>query len=596
MTEHCTTRRTAVRKFSPPLYVQRAQKVLQLLQQYECRSFIDAGCSKGVLLQRILASQLCEHSFSHAVAIDLCADSLREALQGITSFFCLSPVALLHPMRVEFVRGDLTKPPLGPEHTISNSELDEQVSTLGYEGAATKSSLHSQKFDAVISVEVLEHIHAHDVLAFTEVLFVHLGAKRGARIVIITTPNRDCNPDAGMDAFPEGTQGARSHSSPTSGRSSASQGAPPYDVRHTDHKFEMTAEQFRHYCDYVVAAYRPYWVAYTLFGVGENFTQGAIFHASPHPSAPKANAVIRYGSFSLRKVRVEAQHSHPCSCVLSSPRVCDDVNWTHQPSDRHALFQWEKIFPELPKRSDELTLLAEGELCAYCCYQTVNLPYKSLQKRVQDAVCEVIYLAQRKQEKDTGLHVPILFGDISSAYPTRVILPRGASLCALAIGLLREERRCKRAMLSSSCDTCARSSGSPFRAAVSVHRFISWILYDCWGKDALQRCLENDTHGSAMEALSDNEICVLLFLFSAKVLRGATLHLGKLLESGRWYAVGDRRRGAATKKIKKDMAEKGGLTLDFCNRIRMQRLADNFARYPAQMKASRSKVMSRLIH
>ncbi|RNF05169.1 methyltransferase type 12 [Trypanosoma conorhini] len=262
--------------FSPPLYLQRAQKILQILQANKCRSFIDAGCSRGDLLRLILPCRLCEHSFTRVMAVDLDEDSIREASVVAPPPVLLSPLAYLHPMRIDFVRGDLTRPPRLP---ACSDRSDEAEANVG--GSAVVSSLSQlPQFDAVISVEVLEHMAPQDVPAYTEVLFAHLAARSGARIVVITTPNRDRNLHAAFET-PNGDVCV--DASPQFERIATEL---PYPVRHVGHKFEMTAAQFKCYCDYVVEAYCPLWASYTFFGVGDNYTQGAIFYAASSSSGP----------------------------------------------------------------------------------------------------------------------------------------------------------------------------------------------------------------------------------------------------------------------------------------------------------------------
>ncbi|RNF05334.1 methyltransferase type 12 [Trypanosoma rangeli] len=204
------------------------------------------------------------------MAIDLNEEFIREASVVAPPSVLLSPVAYLHPMRIEFVRGDLTRPPC---LSCCKDRFDGEEESLNV-SPVTSSLLHLPHFDAVISVEVLDNIAPQGVPTYTEVLFAHLAARSDARVVAITTPNRDRNVHALFE---------------TSDGDACVNGSPsfegiathlPYPVRHVDHKFEMTAAQFKCYCDYVLEAYCPLWCSYTLFGVGDNFTQGAIFYSA----------------------------------------------------------------------------------------------------------------------------------------------------------------------------------------------------------------------------------------------------------------------------------------------------------------------------
>ena len=90
--------------------------------------------------------------------------------------------------------------------------------------------------DAVIAIELIEHLYPETLESFPEVVFGHMKPK----LMIITTPNREFNV-----LFPD-FEG-------------------PY--RHWDHKFEFTRDEFNAWSNAIIETYPEYNV--TFHGVGE---------------------------------------------------------------------------------------------------------------------------------------------------------------------------------------------------------------------------------------------------------------------------------------------------------------------------------------
>ena len=80
-------------------------------------------------------------------------------------------------------------------------------------------------FDAAVVMEVIEHLDPPRLAAFEKVLFKHAKPKT----IIITTPNREYN--AMWDNLPEGT------------------------MRHNDHRFEWTRNEFREWAGSLAEQY-----------------------------------------------------------------------------------------------------------------------------------------------------------------------------------------------------------------------------------------------------------------------------------------------------------------------------------------------------
>ena len=131
------------------------------------------------------------------------------------------------------------------------------------------SRLHD--LDCICAIELIEHLQAEDVNAFSDNLFGSLKPKHA----IITTPNSDFNVLFEFE---------------------------PGQMRHWDHKFEWTRDEFVAYCDGVTAQYD---YTYKLFGVGDpplenisvgHCSQGAIFTrlAIKLPSSTETNTSHLY--------------------------------------------------------------------------------------------------------------------------------------------------------------------------------------------------------------------------------------------------------------------------------------------------------------
>jgi len=82
------------------------------------------------------------------------------------------------------------------------------------------------EFDAAVVMEVIEHLDPPRLAAFERVLFEHARPKT----IILTTPNREYN--AMWDNLPEGA------------------------MRHRDHRFEWTRDEFRNWADHLAEKYK----------------------------------------------------------------------------------------------------------------------------------------------------------------------------------------------------------------------------------------------------------------------------------------------------------------------------------------------------
>lgn len=199
----------------------RMETVVQLLQAEHVRTVVDLGCGEGRLLKKLLA----QPQFTRIAGMDVSHRVLEIAARRLK----LEQKSERERERISLLHGSL-------------AYHDRRV----------------QGFDAACLVEVIEHIDA-DRLGLTA---HNLFAGTAARVIIVTTPNREYNA-----LFTD---------------------MPPGRMRHADHRFEWTRAEFRAWAEAVAAKY-DYRVAYHDIGpLHETFgppTQCALFRRNEAAAA-----------------------------------------------------------------------------------------------------------------------------------------------------------------------------------------------------------------------------------------------------------------------------------------------------------------------
>lgn len=259
--------------FSPPLYSQRAQLVQRVLQRYACRRLVDAGCSYGDLLLYLMhASSLSHLQLTEVTAIDLDRHALAAAANALPFSSAVSLAAFTEDCTLQCLHGDLASSAPIPATWLPCASANNNTSAV----------------DAVISIEVIEHIPPHLVAAYTHTVFAELGAARGAVVALLTTPNRDENyrlPPLSPGEHSEENGGKSSTNGAAAAAASASLNSiyRPYESaprrRHDEHFFELTRAQWGRYVRHVEACYGAYWRAAETVLLGDGFTQGTLFVA-----------------------------------------------------------------------------------------------------------------------------------------------------------------------------------------------------------------------------------------------------------------------------------------------------------------------------
>ncbi|KAI8822885.1 uncharacterized protein EV422DRAFT_585389, partial [Fimicolochytrium jonesii] len=192
--------------FNPPLWIQRRALVSQILLKHHVQSVLDMGCGEGSLLEILLN----EPAFTRLAGVDV-----DENVLEVATYNC-APTdydrTYLRELPVEF---DL------------------------YRGSAGEFDKRLSNFDAIASVEVVEHLDADILATFPSTT---LGAYR-PRIMVVTTPNAEFNIH-----FPN-----------------LCYGTPESKFRHWDHRFEWTRAEFQ---EWATKAAAKYGYSVTFNGVG----------------------------------------------------------------------------------------------------------------------------------------------------------------------------------------------------------------------------------------------------------------------------------------------------------------------------------------
>ncbi|MEM6312744.1 MAG: 3' terminal RNA ribose 2'-O-methyltransferase Hen1 [Planctomycetota bacterium] len=173
------------------LHEQRLDAVMGALESAQATRVIDLGCGEGRLLRRLLA----EPRFEKIVGIDVSSRSLESAERRLK----LERMPAAKRERIELLQGSLT-----------------------YRDRRLESD---PPFDAACLVEVIEHIDPPRLAALRRVVFEHIRPNR----VLITTPNREYN--VHWETLPAGK------------------------MRHRDHRFEWTRQEFADWCSGVAEAF-----------------------------------------------------------------------------------------------------------------------------------------------------------------------------------------------------------------------------------------------------------------------------------------------------------------------------------------------------
>lgn len=192
-------------RFYPPLYIQRYQKALDILEQYDILRVADFGCAEGKFVRRLKKLPQLEEL--------VCVDCDDYSLQ-----FCVDES---RPLAWDMI--------FGRSKALT---IDVLKGDLSQKECALKG------FDAITCIELIEHMTEPVLKLLVENIFGFIRPK----VVIISTPNAEFNVlFTGLNETSK--------------------------LRHWDHKFEWTRQQFQEWCHSIAHKYDGY--RFELTGVGE---------------------------------------------------------------------------------------------------------------------------------------------------------------------------------------------------------------------------------------------------------------------------------------------------------------------------------------
>ncbi|KAI9209427.1 uncharacterized protein BJ171DRAFT_486976 [Polychytrium aggregatum] len=247
-------------RFDPPLWRQRRSLVSSLLAAHNVQSVVDYGCGEGALLEILLNST----QFDRLIGLDISEESLYSACE--TCYPTDNDFRFLRELPIVL---DL------------------------YLGSVDRFDSRLTGHDALVSLEVIEHLDPPVLEAYPEIVF----GRYQPRLVIVTTPNAEFNV-----FFPN-----------------LNYGTPHATLRNDDHRFEWTRREFETWAQSIALDY-GYAVSFTGVGYWYNdektltdigfCTQVAIFQRNePDPAA-------------IAPVDTTAAPNESASTTLAAPLQC----------------------------------------------------------------------------------------------------------------------------------------------------------------------------------------------------------------------------------------------------------------------------------
>ncbi|XP_018609804.2 small RNA 2'-O-methyltransferase [Scleropages formosus] len=143
--------------FSPPLYKQRHDFVIQFVKDHKPKKVVDLGCGDLKLLRKLRFHR----EIQLLAGVDTNSSVItkkKHSLSPLPTEYLQPPV---HPLTVEL-----------------------------YHGSVTKREPRIKGYDLATCIELVEHLHPAEVEKFAEVLFGYMAPSAA----VISTPNADYNP------------------------------------------------------------------------------------------------------------------------------------------------------------------------------------------------------------------------------------------------------------------------------------------------------------------------------------------------------------------------------------------------------------------
>ncbi|XP_045472285.1 small RNA 2'-O-methyltransferase-like isoform X3 [Harmonia axyridis] len=231
-----------------------------------------------------------------------------------------------------------------------------------FEGSISDPDLRILNSDAVVGIEIIEHLFPDTLQAVPYMIFYVIKPK----VVIFTTPNADFN--VALPNFKK--------------------------FRHLDHKFEWTREQFESWASNITLRFPQYKV--TFFGIGKG-PEGTDFLGSCSQLA-----------LFVRKDILDSSYNPPISkCFCGQINLCN----TSEDNLNHCL----TCYPMQPfgictylTKSKEFKSIGKNDLNFYRLVGTIVYPHKeedkrSKEERILDSIQDKIYDNSFKYRNEDGV-------------------------------------------------------------------------------------------------------------------------------------------------------------------------------------------------
>ncbi|KAL7423523.1 hypothetical protein Q5752_001103 [Cryptotrichosporon argae] len=292
--------------FTPELWMQRRAWALQVLRQEGVRSVLDIGCGEGALLEILVQppATIAEPPILPTPSTAPPPPSFETPLATPDLFISRLAGLDASPSVIPRASQVLAPPTHGPRWEPLHAEL--------WLGAIERYNSRFEGYECITSLEVIEHLQPEVLSKFG---VTTMGTYR-PRLMLVTTPNFDFNAK-----FQRGEE-LRGFKDPT--------GRTARVFRHSDHKLEMTRDEFR---EWAQAAAADWGYSVELSGVG--LSSSPSFYPDGEPVYASQTAVFRVVASeplrSPRSVRTVALPFMRGSSIEQHPhRLAGE--WNHQPT------------------------------------------------------------------------------------------------------------------------------------------------------------------------------------------------------------------------------------------------------------------------
>ncbi|WWC90935.1 uncharacterized protein L201_005873 [Kwoniella dendrophila CBS 6074] len=251
--------------FTPELWMQRRHWALDVIRKEGVRSVLDIGCGPGSLLETLVIppSTIAEPP----IRSDQISSDGQANLNGEQEIFIQRLGGLDVSTSVIASALKTLSPPSASTNNASTIPRWEPLTTELWLGGIEKYNAKLEGFEAIVLLEVVEHLDPDVLNRFGVVTF---GTYR-PKLMLVTTPNFDFN--AKFPRAEEHDFAKKGFVDPT--------GRTDRVFRHSDHKLEMTSAEFRAWAEAEAANW-----GYDVEVSGVGVSSQPSYYPSDDPSQP----------------------------------------------------------------------------------------------------------------------------------------------------------------------------------------------------------------------------------------------------------------------------------------------------------------------